>query len=266
MIRLVASLAGLLLLLSGCMDASMLPIPSEIEERMDRTLDAILDKDTDYLVDALRQEGKSDEQLSTQLEELYGYMREGDVTDRPLVGRHWRSVATGGGSFTEYSDTYQIEYEGDLYASVFIQIRREDGRDYLYFFNYYQLEESYQDLNRFRLAGQSPVHYLILCLTVGTAILVLSTIAAIIIRWRKLRSPIKWLLFSLIGFGAISLDWTTGMISVSLLYIQILGAGFTKLTIYEPLVISFSIPLGAILFWFRATPKPLVAQEDTSGD
>lgn len=257
MLRWIAGLLSLIVMLSGCMDASVISIPPEVEEKTETVLDALLEQDSGYLAASLPDQMMTEEEAVAALEDIYTIMIDAEVVERKLVGRSWRTHAsTSAGMYTDYESTYQIEYAGDDYASAFIQIRRENGEDSLYFLNYYQMEQSYEEAFRFSLAGKSPFHYAVLLLTIAVAILVLATVITIIRRWRRLRSPIKWLVFSLVGVGQLSLDWTTGLWTLKLLYVQVLGAGFTKMTAYEPLILMVSIPIGAILFWFRATPKP----------
>ena len=99
---------------------------------------------------------------------------------------------------------------------------------------------------RFVLGGKSIRHYAwllmsILCLglSVGTA-LFLASRRAMPKRWR-------WVLVSLIGVGGFSLNWTTGVAVVKPYLLQIGAASFTRAAPVTPWIISFAIPLGAIV-------------------
>jgi len=66
--------------------------------------------------------------------------------------------------------------------------------------------------------------------------------------------------FILFGFVQITVNWTDGGININPLYFQLLGAGFSKGSPYAPVLISISIPVGAVMFLLRRkkwlTPSP----------
>ncbi len=70
------------------------------------------------------------------------------------------------------------------------------------------------------------------------------------------RTPIPrrkwlWVLFILLGFGSIQLNWTTADYAIQAFHVNLLGAGAVASGRYAPWVLSFGIPLGAITFWSR---------------
>lgn len=71
-----------------------------------------------------------------------------------------------------------------------------------------------------------------------------------------LRTPIPkrkwlWLLYVLIGFGAITLNWTTGELSFQLIRVQLLGVSAGQVNPYEPWIVAVSFPGGALHFMLR---------------
>lgn len=102
-----------------------------------------------------------------------------------------------------------------------------------------------EDEVRFTLRGKSMRHYAwlvmsILCLmfSLGTA-LFLAARRTMPKRWR-------WVLASLIGIGAFSLNWTTGVAVSNPYLLQLGAASFTRAAPVAPWIISFGIPIGAI--------------------
>jgi len=60
-----------------------------------------------------------------------------------------------------------------------------------------------------------------------------------------------WIIFILFGFVTFSLNWTTGEFEIQLISIKLFGVGIIKLGIIAPWIVSFSIPIGAIIFWIK---------------
>jgi hypothetical protein len=62
-----------------------------------------------------------------------------------------------------------------------------------------------------------------------------------------------WVIFILMGIGKINFVWTTGEIIMgwaSLFSVQLFSAGYIRASDYSPVMMSISIPLGAIVFLF----------------
>jgi hypothetical protein len=108
---------------------------------------------------------------------------------------------------------------------------------------------SLEQQNAFTLTGKSPGQYLFLGLailfpifTIGTAIMCFFTP---IPRRRWL-----WVIFVLIGFISISLNWTNGAWAWQLISFVLFGASYAQAP-YGPPIIQIALPLGAIYFWTK---------------
>ena len=73
------------------------------------------------------------------------------------------------------------------------------------------------------------------------------------------------MLFGIISFR---LNWTTGDFEFQLLNIRLLGAGFLRSGTVAPWILSFAIPVGAILFWIKRSKvkKQLKSESNESHD
>jgi hypothetical protein len=68
----------------------------------------------------------------------------------------------------------------------------------------------------------------------------------------------------LLGVVRFSFNWTSGALTIVPMSLQLLGSNFSKGSPFEPLVISTSIPVGAIVYLLQrrdwrqeaATPPP----------
>ena len=119
-------------------------------------------------------------------------------------------------------------------------------------------------VNRFTFAGKRVWHYVFF----AAAVLVPIVMGyALVLVFRTPGLPLKWLwaLFVLVGVGRISLNWTTNHISVFAFAIQLFGSAYARSGPVAPIVLTTSLPLGAILFFIkRATGFGDWADEDGS--
>lgn len=112
------------------------------------------------------------------------------------------------------------------------------------------LERSLQETNAFTFSRAELTHYLVFTAALAIPIFIVWTLIVCI------RTPVSgrkwlWVLFILVGFAQISLNWTTGEIQVKPLAFQLLGAGVFAAGVYAPWILSVSLPVGAIVFWVK---------------
>ena len=67
-------------------------------------------------------------------------------------------------------------------------------------------------------------------------------------RTNKLKRKWLWILFIAFGFCSFKFNWTTQEFVFHPVSLQLFGVSYFRASKYSPLVMSFSIPLGAILF------------------
>ena len=125
------------------------------------------------------------------------------------------------------------------------------------------LERSLQETNAFTFQRAGPAHYLFIAAVIIVPLFILYTLV-VCIRAKLPRRKWLWIVFVLVGFVQFSFNWTTGAMDYRLLSFQLLGASAMASGIYMPWVLSFSLPVGAIAFWFKRrqlakTPPPLAA-------
>ncbi|HYK11542.1 MAG TPA: hypothetical protein VEV39_12140 [Gemmatimonadales bacterium] len=63
----------------------------------------------------------------------------------------------------------------------------------------------------------------------------------------RIRRRWLWAALSLVGFGAVTLNWTTGNLAFQPINVQLFGAGILKAGLYAPWVASFSFPMMAVI-------------------
>ncbi len=113
------------------------------------------------------------------------------------------------------------------------------------------LAQSLQELNSFRLTGKGIANYLILALAVAMPLFCVAAFIACIRTPMPRKRKILWCLGILVGFGRLGVNWTSGAIAVSPLYVQFLSAGWLRWGPFAPHEISIAVPLFAMLFFWK---------------
>lgn len=175
-----------------------------------------------------------------------------------IPNREPTSVKLVGFQTFQSSDTKTVnitfEYNFDdkwLLANVALQ--EQQGKKSVIGFNINPITDSLQNQNKFTLTGKGPIQYAILVAAI-TSILI--TLYSIIVCARTKFPKRKWLwiLFILVGFGKVTVNWTTGEWAFAPISIQLFSASATAM-LYGPWTIGASLPLGAILFLFYKRPR-----------
>lgn len=117
-------------------------------------------------------------------------------------------------------------------------------------FHVYKTNGSLRKINKFSLVGKSALQYVIFALAIAVPLFVIVTL------YFCVRTPMPkrkwlWVLFVLVGFVSITVNWTTGQTAIQLLTIKLFSASAMAASPFSPWFISVSIPVGAILFWFK---------------
>jgi len=154
----------------------------------------------------------------------------------------------GNDGFTNYGIDY--EYVNDSNSIYFtFGINEKNGKLTITAFNAGMADDSLADSNAISLKDKGFLHYLFLFFAILTPIFIIVTLIFAI--RTNLTKRWLWIIGILIGFAKFSLNWTTGQVGFSLIHFSLFGAGFSKSGDYEPWILSFSIPVMAIIFWFR---------------
>lgn len=150
----------------------------------------------------------------------------------------------GSGS-KQASLTYQLQFR-DAWVVAYIVIESNDQGRHVLSAYFQPAPDSLQVLNAFTFKNKSVLHYLFLVLCILIPIFIIST-TVVCIRSRVRRRWL-WILFILFGFVQLRLNWTTGAWDVVPASFHLLGAAWFRASSYAPVIVSFSIPVGAIIF------------------
>ncbi|NTW32939.1 MAG: hypothetical protein HGB12_09975, partial [Bacteroidetes bacterium] len=150
--------------------------------------------------------------------------------------------------FSTYLLDYEYEYRKDSWAYYSFQLLEKNGQFKVTSFRFLPTYESLSNIHNFTFKGKSFIHYLWIILMIFIPLFIIITIVFICL------TPIKlkwfWIILALTGICSLQLNWTTGQIGIKIINISILGSSFFKSGIIAPWIISFALPIGAIIFWF----------------
>ena len=165
----------------------------------------------------------------------------GEPTSVTLVGAH---LTRADGAITT-NLTFEYEFSGKwLLANV--ATKNQGGHMTVVGFNVVPRSISLEEQNRFTLTGKSPMQYLVLALAVMLPMLTIYALVACA-RTKLKGRKWPWILFILIGFGKLAVNWTSGQWIAAPLSLQLFSASaFAPL--YGPWTLAVSAPVGAIAF------------------
>lgn len=107
------------------------------------------------------------------------------------------------------------------------------------------IERTLENETAFSLRGKSATHWLWLAMTIACAGLALGTAIFLATR-RAMPKRWRWVLFSLVGVGAASLDWASGATTFRLINLQVPSASALRAGPAAPWILTFAFPVGAI--------------------
>lgn len=153
---------------------------------------------------------------------------------------------------TTISTAFEYNF-GDKWVLAHVTVGDRQGTKTIVGFNITPMAQSLEAQNRFTLAGKSAVQYSVLVAAIAA---VLVTFYSLVVCIKTKLSERKWLwvIFILVGFGKLAVNWTTGEWGFVLLAVQLFSASAVA-PLYGPWTIAVSVPVGAIAFLFYKRPR-----------
>ncbi len=146
------------------------------------------------------------------------------------------------------SITTTLEYEfTDHWLLATVVEQEHSGTVTVTGFHVNPIPESVENHNRFTLLNKEPVNYVVLLLSwAALAVSAYGVIASL----RSSMGKKKWLwaALCLVGVGRLGINWTTGMVGFTPLWIGFPPSSAVMVPLYSPWVVYSSLPLGAAVF------------------
>lgn len=191
--------------------------------------------------------------LRPGLEQMAQALPAGAVKRSEAVGWYVQSKVSFGaeGQGSRFVDVV-IEYEFEPNQTILVMAKLSGEPDQLRVLGFHlnPLPAPLGQINALTLAGKGPLHALFIALALTS----LSTCLYAFVRCLRskgLRRKWLWALFTLTGCGMVALDWTSGEINVQPLFVSLFCAGLVRSGPVAPWVLSFSLPVGALIFLWR---------------
>lgn len=148
--------------------------------------------------------------------------------------------------------TFEYNF-GDKWVLVNVAVRERQGTKAVIGFNVNPMTQPLEELHRFTLTGKGTLQYLVLVAAIAAALLTFYALVSCV-RTEFPKRKWLWILFILMGFGTLAVNWTTGEWSVTPLSAQLFSAA-AMAPLYGPWTIAVSLPLGSIIFLFFKRPR-----------
>ena len=171
------------------------------------------------------------------------------ATVKLVNGRSTAMATVGGANSTHTVLDYEVD-QGARHALVEINISRSGGTTVVDGLHVSPLARALGEAPPFSLAGKSPLQWLFLALVIAAPLTCVGAIVTLIAT-KGVKHKWLWAIGCLFGFGAISVNWTTGVVAVQPLYISLLGAMATATPGGDDWTLTFGIPVVAIVFLAR---------------
>lgn len=144
-----------------------------------------------------------------------------------------------------------LEYQfGQAWYTATVDYASQGDNLQLLGLHFLRLPSSLETLNKVDLTNSSFLQYFVLILAIVIPLTIL-TVLIICVRRSNLKNKWLWIIFIIFGVFGFHFNWTTQILSITPINFQLLGAGYFRAGRYASLILSFSIPLGAIVFLLK---------------
>jgi hypothetical protein len=236
----------LVLLAASCSYQDMADklIPKEESQFARNYLQKLQSKDFDY-VRRYVDKSIASEVTDQKLTEISAYFPSGSLISTEIIGSQVNVLNS------QWQGNFTFEYQfSDGWSLANVVLKKSNETLSVVGFNVYRTAASQKEINKFSLNGKSAVQFMVLAMAAVSAIFVLVT-AYFCIRTPMPKRKWLWLLFVLVGIGSISVNWTTGQYWIQPLYVMLFLSPANSAGPFAPWIISTSLPIGAIIFWFK---------------
>jgi hypothetical protein len=170
------------------------------------------------------------------------------------------SGSPAGKSTKQVDLTYQIHFT-NAWTLVEVVVRPSNEGHFVAGAHFNALPTSLEFLNRFTVENKTPIHLVFLVACIAGPLFIIVTV--VVCLFSRVRRRWLWIIFILFGLTQFQLNWTSGQTEFRPISFLLLGASFFRAGLYAPIVFSFGIPLGALVF--LALRRWLLIKDDSSG-
>lgn len=126
-----------------------------------------------------------------------------------------------------------------------------------------KLTDSLQNINKVVFSKATTLQYFVLTLIIIIPIIILTSLI-FCIRTNNLKHKGLWIIFIIFGLIGFHFNWTTQSFIINPITLQLFGSGYFRASRYAPLMLSFSLPIGAIIFLTKQVLSKKLSPCDSS--
>ena len=157
-------------------------------------------------------------------------------------------VSTGGSRSASVAAEYS--YPSSKWFVISAQLTGEPGSFQILRLNVEPIPAPMSQLHAFTFNGKGVVHYAFFLATLAAFALSIYAFVSCL-RTKGLRRKWLWAIFTLIGFCAFTLNWSSGAVSINPLSFNLFSAAFLRAGWAGPWGLTFCIPVGALVFLWK---------------
>ncbi|MDH4461996.1 MAG: hypothetical protein QE277_11260 [Flectobacillus sp.] len=159
---------------------------------------------------------------------------------------------SGIGDFLNYRLGYEYEFKNGKNVLFIVTIKEKNSKFSILAFDGQILDAPLSELTKFKFWDKPFQNYIFLTLLILVLTFILVTI--ILMLRSKITRKKKYIWSFLILFVNIPhfmINWNSGLIDFQLLDFAILGVSIGQPSLYSSWFLSFGIPIGGLLYWYR---------------
>lgn len=239
----------LIVILSSCTPTEIPDkfVPQKANEFAINYIDSLKTGNLQYCYDKLSEGLQNNEAQDFNLQ-IHEFLMSKNLISKRIISSNSEHIISDN-PFTIYNLSYEYQYSDSLWE--YFSFRLKEAEDE-FIVQAFKIQPSGQPLSiehEFIFQNKSVWHFVWFIIALIIPIFILVTLIFLISL--PLKRKWLWIIFVLLGVVSFSLNWTSGEIWIKPINFKLLGAGIIKSGIIAPWILSFSIPFGAIVFWFK---------------
>lgn len=153
--------------------------------------------------------------------------------------------------FTNYRLIYEYTFEKG-YILFTVTVCEKNKLLKIISFNGELLQAPISEQTKFTFTNKTLGQYCFLSFVILVPLFILTTFIIMLLSKISVKQKIIWgLIILVVSLPRLFINWNTGQIDFNIINFSLLGFGFSKPTLYSAWILSFNIPVGSIIFWFR---------------
>jgi hypothetical protein len=155
------------------------------------------------------------------------------------------------GKYSIYNLDYKYNFDK---GNVIFQttVKNKEGKYSIIGFNGQVIKIPIEEMNQFSFSGKTFKYFFFLTLCILIPLFILITFIIMLKTRISTKKKVIWgLIILIISLPRFVINWSTGETDFNFIYLSFLGYGISRENIYAAWILSFNLPIGALIFWFK---------------